>query len=72
MELSPSWEAASYAATDTQEFPNILRNPNVYYRAHKNPPVVPIMSQNNLVYTTQSCLSKIDFNIIHPPTSWSP
>jgi hypothetical protein len=68
-ELSPSWEAANCAAT--QELPSILKNPKVHHRVHKSPPLVHIFSQIDLVHTIQSHLSKIHFNIVHPPTSWS-
>jgi hypothetical protein len=68
MELSRSWGSASYAAT--QELPSILWNRKVYCRVHKSPPLVPILSHISLVHTTPSYLSKIHFNIIHPPTSW--
>jgi hypothetical protein len=69
MELGPSWEAANCAAT--QELSNILWNPKVHYRVHKSPPVVPILSQIDPIPTILSCLSKIHFNIVHRPTSWS-
>jgi hypothetical protein len=68
-QLSTSWEAANFAAT--QEFPSILRNPKVHCRVHKSPPLVPILSQINPIYTISSYLSKIHFNIVHPPTSWA-
>jgi hypothetical protein len=68
-ELSPSWETANCAAT--QELPSILRNPKVHHRVHKSPPLVPILSQIDPVHTTPSYLTKIYFNIVRPPTSWS-
>jgi hypothetical protein len=69
MELSPSREAANCA--DTQEYPNILWNPKVHYRTHKSRPLVPILSQIDPILTIPSYLSKIHFNIVHPPMSWS-
>jgi hypothetical protein len=69
MELSPSWEAANSEATP--ELPSILWNPKVHYHAHKSPPLVPPLSHIDPVYTIPFHLSKIYFNIVHPPTSWS-
>jgi hypothetical protein len=68
MELNPSSEAASCAAI--QELLTILWNPEVYYRVHKSPPLVPMLSHISLVHTTPPYIYKIHFNIIHTPTSW--
>jgi hypothetical protein len=69
MKLRASWEAANCAAT--QELPSVLWNPKVHYRPHKSPPLVPFLSQIDPIPTIPSYLSKINFNIVHPPTSWS-
>jgi hypothetical protein len=68
-ELNPSREAAN--CTVSQEISSILWNPKVHYRVHKITPQVPILNQINPIHTILSYLSKIHFNIVHPPTSWS-
>jgi hypothetical protein len=65
MSLTPCLEAASCAAT--KELPSTLWNPNIRYRLHKNPPLVPIMSEINPIHTSPPYLSSIQFNIIYPP-----
>jgi hypothetical protein len=72
MELSPYSEAANCSVT--QEFTSILRNPEIHYRIHKIPPLVPILRQITPLHTTSSYLSNIYFNMILPmstPSQWS-
>jgi hypothetical protein len=37
----------------------------------QEPSTRPIMGQINPIHTIPSYLSKIHFNIVHPPTAWS-
>jgi hypothetical protein len=56
-ELSSSWGAANFAAT--QEFPSILWNPKVHYRVHKSRPLLPILSHISPICTIPSYLRSI-------------
>jgi hypothetical protein len=66
MEQGLFWKANSSSAD--QEFPHILWNRQVYYRAQNNTPPVPILSQINPVQTPFHFLMT-HFNIFLPSNS---
>jgi hypothetical protein len=55
--MSLSWEMASRSAT--QEIPKNLWSPKCHYHVHKNPPLLPILSQIKTLHATTSYSSKI-------------
>jgi hypothetical protein len=65
IELSLSWEASNCAAI--QEIPSNFKEPEGSSPCSQEPST----GQFDPVPTIPSYLSKIHFNIIHPPTSWS-
>jgi hypothetical protein len=54
---NPSWEAISHSAS--QKILRVLWNPKVRYRVHKNPPLVPILSQMHPVHNFQYYFSRL-------------
>jgi hypothetical protein len=58
----------------TQSVKNILLsscNPKAHHRAHKSPPLDPILSQPNPVRPIDLYLLKVQLNVIRPPASRS-
>jgi len=68
-EQSPSWETNWFSAR--QEIFRILWNPKVYYRIHKCPSAVPILSQLDSIHNLTSHFLNIHLNIILLSTSGS-
>jgi len=55
-EQNPSWEANSNS--DSQEIPDVLRNPKVHYRVHKSLPPVPTLSHTHPIHIFPSSFLK--------------
>jgi len=68
MEQSSSWESNSHSAS---QIPRLLWNPNVHYRVHNGPPLVPVMNQMNPFDILSHCFPKIHSYSILASTSRS-
>jgi len=63
------WGSLQAGSSAGQEIPRIVWNLKVYYRFHKRPPLVSILSQITPVHVHASCCIRAIFNIILPSTS---
>jgi hypothetical protein len=61
---SPPSEADSRSGG--QDIPHLFWNTKVYYRVHKSPPLIPLLSQMNPVHNLTLSFFNIHFNIILP------
>ncbi|PNF38231.1 hypothetical protein B7P43_G12379 [Cryptotermes secundus] len=57
----------TWTSPDGKTHNQIDNIPKVHNRIHKSPPMVPILSQIEPVHNIRSYLTKIYFNIVHPP-----
>ena len=57
-----TWQGSSFSAC--HEMPHFSFNPNFHYRIHKNPPLLPILSQINPSNPSQSYFLNLNFKII--------